>query len=176
MAMALDRHLVLIGPMASGKSTVGQLFAARHGLQFVDSDKKIVAKHGSIPSIFSAQGERGFREIEAREVAALLTASGEPCVISLGGGAILDTGTQQLLANCRVVFLDADLETVLPRIRRDTGRPLLAGDAAARWTEMAERRRPTYLKLADLVLATRNKSQAELVEELSTLLNERQNS
>lgn len=173
MPLTLQRHLVLIGPMASGKSTLGQHFAAQHGLTFVDTDRKIVAKHGSIPSIFATQGEHGFREIEAREVAAVLSAAGEPSVISLGGGAILDTGTQQLLASCDVVFLDADLETVRPRIQRDSSRPLLAGDPVERWLEMSRRRRPTYRKLADFVLVTQGKSQQDLVEELLAMLQER---
>jgi len=173
MPLKLQRHLVLIGPMASGKSTLGQHFAAHHGLTFIDTDRRIVAKHGTIPSIFATQGEHGFREIEAREVAAVLSAADEPGVVSLGGGAILDTGTQQLLESCVVVFLDADLETVRPRILRDTGRPLLAGDAVERWQEMSRRRRPTYLKLADHVLVTRGKSQQDLVEELSAMLEER---
>jgi hypothetical protein len=79
-----------------------------------------VDRHGPIPAIFTSLGEHAFRELEAREVAELV-ADGAPKVISLGGGAILDTGTQQLLAHCTVVFLDVDLETVRPRIERETG-------------------------------------------------------
>ena len=173
MPLTLERHLVLIGPMASGKSTLGQHFATLHGLTFVDTDRKIVARHGSIPSIFAAQGEHGFREIEAREVAAVLSAADQPSVVSLGGGAILDTGTQQLLAGCDVVFLDADLETVRPRIQRDSGRPLLVGDPVERWLEMSRRRRPTYQKLAGIVLVTRGKSQQELLDELTAMLEEK---
>jgi len=173
--LRLDRPLVLIGPMASGKSTIGHQFAAQHGLDFADSDKRIVNRHGPIPAIFTSLGEHAFRQLEAREVAELV-ADGAPKVVSLGGGAILDTGTQQLLAHCTVVFLDVDLETVRPRIERETGRPLLAGDPVARWNELATRRRPTYLRLADVVLDTRGKSPADVVQELTQLISERQSS
>ncbi|MCG2624641.1 shikimate kinase [Arthrobacter sp. I2-34] len=171
--LRLDRPLVLIGPMASGKSTIGHAFAAEHGLDFADSDKRIVDRHGPIPAIFTALGEHAFRELEAREVAGLV-ADGTPRVVSLGGGAILDTGTQQLLARCTVVFLDVDLDTVRPRIERETGRPLLAGDPVARWNELAMRRRPTYQRLADIVLDTRGKSAADVVRELTEHIFERQ--
>jgi shikimate kinase len=171
--LRLDRPLVLIGPMASGKSTIGLQFAAEHGLDFADSDKRIVERHGPIPGIFVSLGEHAFRDLEAREVAQLL-ADGAPRVVSLGGGAVLDSGTQQLLARCTVVFLDVDLETVRPRIERETGRPLLAGDPVARWHELAVRRRPTYQRLADVVLDTRGKSAAEVVRELTQLISERQ--
>ncbi|UNK44337.1 shikimate kinase [Arthrobacter sulfonylureivorans] len=171
--MLLRRHLVLIGPMASGKSTLGSQFANRHGLAFADSDKRLVERHGPIPAIFTSLGEHAFRELEAREVAALLAEGKPPAVVSLGGGAILDTGTQQLLANCTVVFLDIDVDTVRPRIIKDTGRPLLAGDPVGRWTESLRQRRPVYERLADLVLDTRGKSQQQLLAELKNLLEER---
>jgi shikimate kinase len=171
--LQLRRHLVLIGPMASGKSTLGSQFANRYGLAFADSDKRLVERHGPIPAIFTSMGEHAFRELEAREVAALLSQDHPAAVVSLGGGAILDTGTQQLLANCTVVFLDIDVDTVRPRIIKDTGRPLLAGDPVGRWTETLRQRRPVYERLADLVLDTRGKTQQQLLAELRQLLDER---
>ncbi|WAP53094.1 shikimate kinase [Arthrobacter sp. ATA002] len=149
------RHIVLIGFMAAGKSVVGRELASRNQLKFIDTDQLITERHGSISDLFAARGECYFREVEARTVAAAL-AEQSRTVISLGGGAVLDTGTQQLLRGATVVFLDTDLETVLPRITRSGNRPLLAGDPAGRWQELAKARRPVYESLADITLDTRD--------------------
>ncbi|MFP3701566.1 shikimate kinase, partial [Burkholderia sp. SIMBA_013] len=83
----------------------------------VDTDAVIVAAHGSIADIFAGRGEHAFREIEARAVAkAIESAKVQPAIISLGGGAVLDYGTQQLLGDCTVVYLECDRETVADRI------------------------------------------------------------
>ena len=130
-------------------------------------------RHGPIPAIFTSLGEHAFRELEAREVAALLAEGKPPAVVSLGGGAILDTGTQQLLANCTVVFLDIDVDTVRPRIIKDTGRPLLAGDPVGRWTESSGSGGRYMSAWPTCVLDTRGKSQQQLLAELKNLLEER---
>ncbi|MFP5311784.1 MAG: shikimate kinase, partial [Actinomycetes bacterium] len=97
------RPIVLIGPMAVGKSAIGQQLAQQVGARFVDTDAVIVAGHGSIADIFAGRGERAFRDIEARTVAhAVEEAAGTCTVISLGGGAVLDSGTQQLISHCTV--------------------------------------------------------------------------
>jgi shikimate kinase len=83
-------------------------------------------------------------------------------VISLGGGAVLDSGTQQLLERCTVVYLEGDAETVAERIARNTGRPLLAGDSMARWEALFAARRPVYERLADIVLDVRQGSVPEI--------------
>ena len=164
-------HIVLIGFMAAGKSVVGRELAARRRLKFTDTDQLVVQNHGPIPEIFVARGECGFREIEARTVAWAL-AEKVPGVISLGGGAVLDTGTQQLLRRATVVFLDTDLETVLPRIIRSGHRPMLAGDPARRWEELAKARRPVYESLADITIDTRGLTVPAVIDRLTPLLNE----
>lgn len=166
-----EKHLVLIGLMAAGKSVVGRSLAARHGLPYVDTDQLVVAEHGPIPEIFARHGERYFRDAEARAVAGAL-ASPVRSVVSLGGGAVLNTGTQELLGAATVVFLDTDLATVLPRISRTAHRPLLAGDPAARWSALAEVRRPVYESLADIVIDTRGLAVPEVVERITTALDE----
>ena len=113
----------------------------------------VVADHGSIAEIFASRGEHVFRELEARAVArAIDDARGSNTVISLGGGAVLDSGTQQLLQHCTVVYLECDADTVAERISRNSGRPLLAGDAMERWKTLFATRRPVYERLADLVI------------------------
>jgi shikimate kinase len=165
--------VALIGPMAVGKTAIGQQLAKQLRAPFVDTDALIVESHGSIADIFAGRGEHAFREIEARTVAKVIEeAAGTSTVISLGGGAVLDSGTQQLLARCTVVYLECDPETVAERIARNSGRPLLAGDAMSRWMELFTTRRPVYERLADLVYDVRHGSVSELGRRLEEALRE----
>lgn len=157
--------------MAVGKSAVGQELAQQLGVPFVDTDAVIVAAHGSIPEIFAGRGEHAFREIEARTVADVVeAAAGTATVISLGGGAVLDSGTQQLISRCTVVYLECDAATVAGRIARNSGRPLLAGDAMGRWTAMFATRKPVYERLAEITLDVRHGSVSELGRRLKAAL------
>ena len=165
--------IVLIGPMAVGKSAIGHQLAQHLGSAFVDTDAVVVAQHGSIAEIFASRGEHAFRELEARAVSrAIEEAGGSSTVISLGGGAVLDSGTQQLLGRCTVVYLECDAETVAERIARNSGRPLLAGDAMGRWRTLFATRQPVYERLADLVLDVRTGSVPELAHRLEDALGE----
>ena len=167
----LSRPVALIGPMAVGKSAIGQQLAQQLGARFVDTDAEVVAQHGTIADIFASRGECAFRELEARAVArAVEEAAGTGAVISLGGGAVLDSGTQQLLAGCTVVYLECDAGTVAERIARNSGRPLLAGDAMERWRSLFATRQPVYERLADLVLDVRDGSVADLAHRLEDAL------
>ena len=103
---------------------------------------------------------------------AIEEAQGGSTVISLGGGAVLDSGTQQLLGRCTVVYLECDAETVAERIARNSGRPLLAGDAMGRWRTLFATRQPVYERLADLVLDVRSGSVPELAHRLEDALGE----
>lgn len=166
-----QRPIVVIGPMAVGKSVIGAELARVLGVDFVDSDQKIVAKHGPVPGIFAAKGEHHFRQLEARTIADVLDAAKPKIVVlSLGGGAVLDSGTQQLLARATVVFLSADVDTVKERITRNTGRPLLAADPVATWQRLAAARGPVYARLADITLDVSNSNVPQLVERLISLL------
>lgn len=154
---------VLMGPMAVGKSVIGQQLAQRLGLPFIDTDAVIVEQHGAIADIFAGRGEHAFREIEARTVArAVEDARRNGAVISLGGGAVLDSGTQQLLAGCTAVYLECDASTVAERIARSSGRPLLAGDAMERWQTLFAARKPVYTRLADITIDVRSGTVQEL--------------
>ncbi len=120
--------LLLTGIMGSGKSTVGPLVAALAGTPFVDLDEAVAARAGlTIPEIFAAEGEAGFRRREAEALAGLLAASGRR-VVALGGGTLLDPARRRsALSQARVVTLTARPETVAARTA-GPGRPLL--DAA----------------------------------------------
>lgn len=174
MLPAAVRPLVLIGLMATGKSTIGRRIASRYQWKFVDTDAEIVHRHGPIPAIFAEVGEPGFRRIEAEVVAdvfgEVLAESGGGAVVSLGGGSVLNEGTRRLLQSAFVVFLDADLDTVLPRLAGGKGRPLLSGDAAKTWARLEQERRPLYEALADAVIDTRGASEEVVADRLEAQL------
>ncbi|UWZ81666.1 shikimate kinase [Occallatibacter riparius] len=139
------RRIVLTGFMGSGKSTVGPLVAARLGWRFLDVDDVIVAEAGmAISDIFARHGELAFREIERNTIARLAGEDG--LVLALGGGAIEDADTRELLLHAPgtiLVHLEVALETMLARCSgTDGARPVLADRAnlAARY----ERRLPLY--------------------------------
>lgn len=155
--------LVLVGPMAAGKTSVGRRVARRLGVPFIDTDKRIVAQHGPIPAIFADQGEPHFRELERAAVAAALTDGG---VVSLGGGAVTDAGTRELLRQYPVVFLTVTADAVADRIRGGN-RPLLTGeDPVARWTRIFEERRGWYDEVADATFDTSRRPMQRIADEI----------
>ncbi|WP_374220534.1 shikimate kinase [Cryobacterium sp. MP_M3] len=137
--------LVLIGPMASGKSKVGRRVAKALDLPFIDTDTRIVAAHGSIREIFETHGEEHFRALERQAVA---DAIAEDAVVSLGGGAVLDPATQAALARCTVIYLSVSANAVRARIGGGK-RPLLK-DGLADWKRIYAERRPLYEALANV--------------------------
>ncbi len=147
--------IFLIGPMGSGKSTVGRALARRLGLPFVDSDREIEARCGvDIPTIFEYEGEAGFRRREARIIDEL-SAAGE-LVLATGGGAILSDVTRQLLrARGHVVLLAVDPAEQLRRVGGDSRRPLLAtADPEARLAQLMAERGPLYREAAHVEIRT----------------------
>ncbi len=131
--------------MGVGKSTVGRRLAARLSLPFFDADHEIeVAARMSIPEIFEKFGEAHFRDGERRVIARL--AAGPPSVIATGGGAFMDEGTRALiLERATAVWIDADIDTLVDRVRRRDNRPLLKGkDPAEVLRALAAVRNPIY--------------------------------
>jgi shikimate kinase len=139
------RRIVLTGFMGSGKTTVGPLVAERLGWNFVDADDVIAAEAGtSIPEIFKREGETQFRTRERATIARL--ASDDGLVLALGGGAIEDAATRELLLTAPetlMVHLEVELDTALERCRgSELLRPVFA-DQANLATRYA-RRLPLY--------------------------------
>jgi shikimate kinase len=131
--------------MGVGKSTVGRRLAARLGLAFVDADEEIEKAAGmTISEMFSRYGESYFRDGERRVIARLL--DDEPKVIATGGGAFMQDETRALILDqATAVWLDADIDTLVDRVSRREGRPLLAGkDPRVVLTELATVRNPVY--------------------------------
>ncbi|MFN3218274.1 MAG: shikimate kinase [Acidimicrobiales bacterium] len=142
-----EPNVVLVGFMATGKSSVGRVLAARLGRPFVDTDAEIEARHGPIPAIFDAHGESGFRACE-REVAADVAAR-RGLVVSTGGGMVLDpVNVATLAATGRIFCLTAEPDEILRRVLADPGaveRPLLrSDDPAARVRDLLEERASAY--------------------------------
>jgi shikimate kinase/3-dehydroquinate synthase len=143
VAHALDRHLVLVGFMGAGKSTVGAEVARRLGRPFHDVDRAIEDAHGEIRELFATEGEAAFREIEAGFVKEAGRSS-ERSVIAVGGGAV---ETRQLLEELHalVVHLEVDVDTAWERAQGST-RPLAQDEAEFR--ERFRRREPLYERVA----------------------------
>ena len=164
-------RVFLIGPMGSGKSTVGRALASRLGFDFLDSDKVIEDRTGvDIPYIFEKEGEAGFRQREAsiiEEVSML-----PRLVLATGGGAILDAGTREhLAARGTVVYLEATVEQQLRRTRGSTHRPLLqTEDPRGRLEQLMAVRAPLYQSLADLTVRTSRRKVTCMVEDITTWL------
>jgi len=160
--------VVLIGPMMSGKTRIGKRVARRLGLPFVDTDARVVAEHGAVEAIFAAHGEPRFRELERSAVARALT---EHAVVSLGGGAVLDPSTQELLAGLPVVLLMVDAEAVGGRLassrRARAKRPLLAAEGIAAWTRIVDERRPVYERLARATWDTSTRPADTVADEIA---------
>lgn len=168
------RHLVLVGPMGAGKTSIGRCLARHFGLPFVDTDQEIEQRTGAaVPTIFECEGERGFRQREHEVLADLL--AGPASVLATGGGIVLDPANRELLAaQGLVVHLRADVPTQLARLARDRSRPLLAtGDREATLRRLAGERQPLYAEVADLAFDTRHLSAIEAARGLAAVLDAR---
>ena len=148
-------RIFLIGPMGSGKSTVGRALARRLGLGFADSDREIEARCGvDIPTIFEYEGEAGFRAREARVIDELSAV--DDAVLATGGGAVLSAATRRRLRERgHVVLLAVDPAEQLRRVGGDARRPLLAtADPAARLAALMTERGPLYRETAHVEVRT----------------------
>src|SRR3954462_8048690 len=139
------RSVVLVGMMGAGKSTIGRRLAARLRLPFLDADIEIEAAAGmSIPDIFETHGEPHFRDGEARVIARLLDSG--PAVVATGGGAFMREETRNRIRDKAVsIWLKADAEIIMRRVRRRADRPLLqTPDPAATVDRLSGEREPVY--------------------------------
>ena len=149
----LNRTVVLVGMMGSGKTAIGRALAAELDVPFVDSDAAIEeAAAATIAEIFARDGEAFFRKREAEVLRRLL--SGPPGIVSTGGGAFLAEANREAIAEMGIaLWLDADLETLWERVRHKDTRPLLrTDDPKATLTDIFATRTPIY-RLAGLRVA-----------------------
>lgn len=166
------RHIVLTGFMGSGKSSVGKELASMLGLRFVDLDAEIESREGrSIPEIFAAEGEAGFREIETI-VARDVLASKALAVIATGGGFPIQEANRKLVRDCSqamVVYLDVALDEAARRVAGDVHRPL--AQDKARFEALYNTRKPIYEAFADFKITTNlNNTSTDIAKALARLV------
>lgn len=176
----MARHVVLVGLMGSGKTTVGRRLAARLDRHFVDADAALeeIADR-SIADIFEHDGERSFRDLETDTFEELLEHH-EPCVIASGGGLVLrsDNRTRMRRRDLTVVFLDASPAFLASRVAGKPHRPLLHGAEPVRdvLDRLHNERAPLYAEVADLTVsvepfhATQEKPKRALAEHIAELV------
>jgi shikimate kinase len=160
------RSIVLVGMMGAGKSTIGRRLGARLRLPFLDADVEIETAHAgvTIPEIFATHGEPYFRDGEARVIARLL--DGGPAVIATGGGAFMREETRDRIRDKAIsIWLKADVEIIMKRVKRRADRPLLqTEDPAATVSRLLEGREPVY-RTADLTILSRDVPHDRIVDE-----------
>jgi shikimate kinase len=165
--------LVLVGPPASGKTTVGTAVAAGLGVPFRDTDVDVEETTGtSVADIFVSSGEERFRALEEEAVARALTDHGG--VLALGGGSVTSAATRQRLithgrAGGLVVWLDVDLHSAARRVGLSRDRPLLNVNPRAMLRTMLEQRAPLYAEVATHTVATAGRETDEVVAEVTAL-------
>ncbi len=147
------RHVILVGMMGSGKTTVGRALAARLDRPFVDSDEEVQARTGrTVEEIWERESEAGFRDFE-REALAVVVSRPEPTVIAAAGGTVLDAGNRALMgAGGTVVWLRADPEVLAGRVGGAGHRPLLADDPLGTLERLETERAQRYLEVADVIV------------------------
>ena len=164
-------HLVLVGPMGAGKTSIGRKLADRMGLPFTDVDEEIERRAGTrVSTIFDCEGEAGFRARERDLLAEVLSGPGR--VIATGGGAVLAEDNRRLLCTRGfVVHLQVSVDHQLQRLSRDRTRPLLQrDDREAVLHALAAERAGLYAGVADLVFATDGMSASEAASALGRVL------
>lgn len=166
-----NNNIFLIGPMGSGKTSIGQRVAALLGLEFFDCDQELEAQTGaSVSLIFDVEGEKGFRARETRMLDALTAREG--VLVATGGGVVLCTENRDMLrARGKVVFLKTSVTQQLRRLSRDRTRPLLQTDnRKQKLKDLARHRNPLYEELADIVFPAQNKSLDIVATQLADLI------
>ncbi|MBF0218120.1 MAG: shikimate kinase AroK [Gammaproteobacteria bacterium] len=167
----LRNNVFLIGPMGSGKSTIGRHLARSLKLPFKDCDHELVKRTGaSIPLIFEIEGEEGFRKRETALLDELTQESG--LVLATGGGAVLrEENRLHLKTRGLVIYLYASVEQLFLRTYRDKNRPLLQNDnPRQKLKELMAARDPLYRQVATLIIHTEERSIRSVTKEILSRL------
>jgi shikimate kinase len=165
------QNIILIGPMGSGKTTVGRQLAKRTRMEFVDSDHMIEDRCGvSISTIFDIEGEDGFRKRETKMLTELCQMNG--IVLATGGGAITTEGNRILLRKSGyVVYLKTSINTQIARTQKNQNRPLLENvDPEVKLQELMDERGNLYEQEADLIVTSGERLVSKVVEEIMSHL------
>jgi shikimate kinase len=164
-------NIFIVGPMGSGKSTVGKIISNELFLNFYDTDEEIETRTGaSIDWIFDLEGEDGFRKRESKILEEMVQQNS--IVLSTGGGIILSESNRELLSSRGSVFyLATPIAVQLERTSKDKDRPLLKnGDPGKILEELHMARESLYEAVADHIVNTEGKSSQEVSEEIIKLV------
>ena len=162
-------RVVLVGPMGAGKTTVAGILAESWSVAVRDTDQDVEAAEGrTISDIFVDSGEAEFRRLEREAVAAALAT--HDGVLALGGGAVLDAGTRELLAGHEVVFLRVGLSDAVKRVGLGTSRPLLLGNVRGQIKALLDERTPIYESVASVVVDTDGRTPEDVAREIDAAL------
>lgn len=166
--MSKANNIFLIGPMGAGKTTIGRHLATLLGKRFLDVDHEIEKRTGvAIPVIFEIESEAGFRRRECAAIEELTR--NRDIVLATGGGAVLlEENRKVLKARGTVVYLQADVETLVERTRRDRNRPLLQTDnPRGKIEELLRQREPMYREVADVVVDTGQRAPSSVARDIA---------
>ncbi len=161
-----DQHLLLVGMMGVGKTTVARVVADRLHRRVFDSDAIIEARTGrTVREIFAEDGEAAFRQMET-DVLLEALAQEEPVVIAGAGGVVLSDVNRAAMkaSGARVIWLCADPATLVDRVKAGGHRPLLDEDPAGTLQRMFSEREALYREVADAIVLVDNRSVSEVVE------------
>jgi len=164
-------NIFIVGPMGSGKSTVGKIISDELFLNFFDTDEEIENRTGaSIDWIFDLEGEEGFRKRESGVLEEMVQKNS--VVLSTGGGIILSENNRELLSSRGTVFyLATPISVQLERTAKDKDRPLLKnGDPGQILQELHEKRKNLYKSVSDHIVETEDKSSQEVASEIINLV------
>lgn len=170
--MKQQGNVFLIGPMGAGKTTIGRHLGTLLQKRFVDVDQEIEKRTGvSIPVIFEIEGEDGFRRRESAAIEELTRDSN--IVLATGGGAVLLEDTRKVLKDRgTVVYLQADIDTLVERTRRDRNRPLLqTSNPRGKIEELLQQRDPIYRDVADVIINTGQRASSSVARDVVMHLN-----
>lgn len=169
--MKYSKNIYLIGPMGTGKTTIGKKLAEYLNLPFLDLDHEIEGRCGAeVAWIFEREGEVGFRQRETAMLDEITQTQG--VVLATGGGAVLAPENRQMLkSRGLVVYLSSTLEQLVERTRRDKKRPLLQVDNPSEVLKtMLMARDPLYREVADIIVAARSNRPEKAAKDLAEQL------
>ena len=160
-----SKNIVLVGPMGSGKTTVGRRLAHELNKDFYDTDHEIIDKTGvTIDHIFDIEGEDGFRERESKILENLCQMSN--IILATGGGIVILPKNREILKNAGlIVYLSSSVDQLLMRTAKSKTRPILENSADRRKTitELVDARDVYYREVASLVVDTTGKKLHEVI-------------
>ena len=166
-----NMNIIIVGPMGSGKSTVGKIISDELFLDFYDTDEEIEGRTGaSIDWIFDLEGEDGFRKRESEMLEEMVQKNS--IVLSTGGGIILASSNRELLSSRGTVFyLSTPISVQIDRTSKDKDRPLLKnGDPGKILKKLDTQRKELYKSVSDHVVETENKTSQEVAAEIIKLV------